>query len=40
MVYTTHDSGNETYTFKEMLQKSDKNDFIMKEVQDTDNRKH
>ena len=36
-------SDNDTYTFKEMLQQSDKNEFIqamLKEIQDHENRKH
>ena len=39
----TETSDNETYTFKEMLQQEDKNEFIkamLKEVQDHENRNH
>ena len=38
-----YNSDNETYTFKEMLQQEDKNEFIkamLKEVQDHENRHH
>ena len=43
MAYASTLSDNETYTFKEMLQQPDKNDFIMamiKEIQDHENREH
>jgi len=43
MAYSSTLSDNETYTFKEMLQQPDKNEFIlamMKEIQDHENREH
>ena len=43
MAYAADISDNETYTFKEMLQQPDKNDFIlamMKEIQDHEKREH
>ena len=41
--YAADMSDNDTYTFREMLQQPDKNDFIqamLKEIQDHENRNH
>lgn len=43
LAFTADSSDNDTYTFKQMLQQPDKNEFIlamMKEVQDHENRSH
>ena len=43
LAYATEKSDNETYTFREMLQQEDKNEFIMamiKEISDHEQREH